>query len=80
LHDFGFCQITKRRFEELRKEFWYLIHLKWKRSRNMEGAGIEEAKQRTVEFEGTKVTKVTNRKAGTNEGKSKTPKRMWGSL
>ena len=63
-------EITKRRSEELRREFKHLMYLKW-RTITKYGVGDEvvEARRRMGELRGGTTARTTKRKAGT-EGES----------
>lgn len=77
LRDFDAQQITKRRSEDLRKEFTHLTLLKWQTILNHGcGAESEEAKQMIEKLREGPGGRGTKRKANTGKGPNKGSKKV----
>ena len=77
LRDFDARQITKRRSEDLRKEFTHLTILKWQTVLNHGcGAESEEAKQMIEKLREGPWGRGTKRKADTGKGPNKESKKL----
>ena len=71
LRDFGAKRISKRRSEDLRKEFARLAHLRWHTITRYDAGGEVEATKGILAAHGVKAgTRGTKRKSNANDGPS----------